>query len=253
MKIEVIGGYGGESVSCRMTCLLINDTIALDAGSLTQGLTIDRQSRVCSILLTHSHIDHTSSLPFFVENVHGRIDEAIDVYASADMIYSIRKHLFNNDVWPDFTRMPNNLLPTVRFRELSAEVPVEIDGVRFTPFTVDHLIPTFGFLIEQGRAAILWSSDTGPTFRLWELANQSLNLKALCVETSFDSSMQEVADISYHLTPRTLQRELRKLERRMPTLLHHLKPSCVEPIRAEIKALKDPDLHFLEQGKTYEF
>ncbi len=24
MKIEVIGGYGGESLGCRMTCLLIS-------------------------------------------------------------------------------------------------------------------------------------------------------------------------------------------------------------------------------------
>ena len=69
MKIEVIGSYGGESLDCRMTCLLINDTIALDAGSLAQGLSIERQARVRSILLTHSHLDHTSALPFFVENV----------------------------------------------------------------------------------------------------------------------------------------------------------------------------------------
>ena len=33
MKIEILGAYGGESPDCSTTCLLINDTIALDAGS----------------------------------------------------------------------------------------------------------------------------------------------------------------------------------------------------------------------------
>lgn len=253
MRIEVLGGYGGESPDCRMTCLLINDSIALDAGSLTQGLSIERQVGVHSILLTHSHIDHTNCLPFFIENVYGKVDRPIDLYASAATIYSIRKYLFNNDTWPDFTRLPNHLLPAVRFHELEKERPLVVDGVSFTPIAVDHLIPTFGFLIEQDGASVLWSSDTGPTTRLWEVANATPNLKAVCLETSFDSSMQDVADVSLHLTPRTLELELRKLRRRVPVLLHHLKPPCLARIHSEVEQLGNPDLSFLEQGKEYRF
>lgn len=252
MKIEVLGSFGGESLDCRMTCLLINDTIALDAGSLAQALSIERQSRVHSIVLTHSHMDHTNALPFFVENVYGVVGEAIDIYASSETTYSIRKHMFNNASWPDFTRMPNNLLPAIRFHELLEEIPVVIDGVKFTPFSVNHAVPTFGFLIEQGNAALLWSSDTGPTHRLWELANQTVKVNAICVETSFDNSMQEIADRSFHLTPMTLRRELAKLDRPFPILLHHLKPPCLSEIRTQIARLKDPNLHYLEQGNTYE-
>ena len=65
------------------------------------------------------------------------------------------------------------------------------------------------------------------------------------------TSMQKVADISFHLTPRTLALELEKLERRLPILLHHLKPPCVEQIRIEVQALNNPDIHYLEDGKTY--
>jgi ribonuclease BN (tRNA processing enzyme) len=251
MKIEVLGTYGGASLGCRMTSLLINDTIALDAGSLAQRLAFERQPGVRTIILTHSHWDHTNSLPFFVENVFDLIDAPIDIYASSATIYSVRRHLFNNDVWPDFSRMPNNLLPAMRFHELQQEVPVIVDSVKLTPFEVDHLVPTLGFLIEEGSESLLWSSDTGPTQRLWELANLSINLKALCVETSFDNSMQNVADISLHLTPQTLASELEKLERRVPILLHHLKPPCIEQIRSEIRQLQNPDLHYLEQGKSY--
>ena len=253
MKIEVIGGYGGESLGCRMTCLLINDTIALDAGSLSQGLSIERQEGVDHILVSHSHMDHTSSIPFFIENVFSRRQRTIDIYSSTATSYAIRKYLFNNATWPDFTRLPNHLLPAVRFCDLEAEVPVELAGVRFTPISVDHPVPTFGFLIEEGGKAVLWSSDTGPTQRLWEVANNTRNLQAVCVDTSFDNSLQEIADVSFHLTPNTLEQELEKLEKKVPILLHHLKPPCVEKIRAEIRQLNNPDIDFLEQGKVYEF
>ena len=166
MLIHVLGGYGGESLDCRMTCLLVNGTIALDAGSLSQALSIERQVRVRSILLSHSHMDHTNSLPFFIENVYGKSEGAIDIHASPATVYALRKYLFNNATWPDFTRLPNHLVPAVRFLEFESEVPVVIDGVKFTPIPVDHLVPTHGFLIEQNGAAVLWSSDTGPTHAL---------------------------------------------------------------------------------------
>jgi ribonuclease BN (tRNA processing enzyme) len=201
MKLETIGIFGGESLDCRMTCVLVNDGIALDAGSLSQALSIERQRAVHSIVLTHSHMDHTNSLPFFIENVFGTLRDAVDVYASPATIYALRKHLFNNDTWPDFTRLPNHLLPSVRFHEVADEAPFTIDGVTFTPIPVDHLVPTYGFLIEHGGSAVLWSSDTGPTRRLWEIANVTPALRAVCVDTSFDNALQRIADLSLHLTP----------------------------------------------------
>ena len=253
MKIEVLGGYGGESLGCRLTCLLINDRIALDAGSLSRALPIERQAEVSSILLSHSHVDHTSSIPFFIENVFGRRQQTIDVYSSSATEYAIRKYLFNNATWPDFTRLPNHLLPAVKFHELQDESPVEIDGVRFTPIPVDHPVPTYGFLIQQHGKAVLWSSDTGPTLRFWQIANSTRNLQAVCIDTSFDNALQEIADVSFHLTPRTLERELEKLEIKVPVLLHHLKPPCVERIQAEVKQLRNPDVAYLEQGRIYTF
>lgn len=252
MKVEILGSFGGESSDCRMTCLLINETVALDAGSLAQVLSIERQQQVQSIVLTHSHMDHTNSLPFFIENVFGKLREAVDIYASSATIYALRRHLFNNDTWPDFTRLPNHLLPVVRFHELEDEVPIVIGGVRFTPIPVTHLVPTYGFLIEHNGAKLLWSSDTGPTQRLWEIANQTKDLKGIWIDTSFDNALQPIADVSGHLTPQTLVREMRKLERRVPVLLHHLKPPCLGKIHDEVRALKNPDLGFVEQGRLYE-
>lgn len=253
MRIEVLGGFGGESQECRLTCLLINDSLALDAGSLSRSLPLDRQPLVRSIVLSHSHMDHTSSLPFFIENVYGLTDQPIDIYASAATIDAVRQHLFNNATWPDFTRLPNALLPSLRFHELQAGVEVSIAGVGLTPIPVHHTVPTFGFLLRGPSSSVLWSSDTGPTDRLWEVANRTHGVKAICLDTSFDNALQRIADISLHLTPHTLEQELRKLQKPIPILLQHLKPPCLARIREEIRALGNPDIDFLEQGKTYDF
>jgi len=253
MEVQVLGAYGGESPECRLTCLLINGSTALDAGSLSQALPIERQAGVRTIVLSHSHMDHTSALPFFIENVFGKTEGAIDLYASAATIYAIRKHLFNNDTWPDFTRLPNHLVPAIRFHEFADEVPFVVEGVSYTPIRVNHVVPTHGFLIQQEGAALLWSSDTGATERLWEIANATANLRAVALETSFDNAYQDLADMSLHLTPQGLASELKKLQRRVPVLVHHLKPAFIEKIRQEIAELGNPDVEFLQQGKTYHF
>ena len=236
MKMEVIGGYGGESLGCRMTCLLINDTIALDAGSLSQALPIDRQAAVDWILLSHSHMDHTSSIPFFIENVFGRRQRTIGIYTSSATQYAIRKYLFNNATWPDFTRLPNHLLPAVKFHELQDEDPVELNGVRFTPIAVDHPVPTHGFLIEQDGKAVLWSSDTGPTLRLWQIANSTRNLQAVCVDTSFDNSLQEIADVSFHLEllQLTFQGLRSQVERDVGDLLQRVVEARIDTDRLQV-------------------
>ena len=253
MKIEVLGANGGESQGYRLTCLLINDTIALDAGSLSQALDIERQVLVDSIVISHSHIDHTSSIPFFIDNVFGRCEKPLDIYTSEATSYTIRRYLFNNATWPDFTRLPNHLEPIVTFHEAQDEKPFEIHGVRFTPIPVAHPVPTHGFLIEHGGKSVIWSSDTGPTQRLWEVANNAKNLQAVMVDTSFNNSLQQIADVSYHLTPATLEQELEKLTPKVPVFLHHLKPACVQEIHNEVRQLKNPDIDFLQQGKIYEF
>lgn len=253
MEIRVLGAFGGESPQCRTTCLLIDGSLALDAGSLSRALSIEEQAKVRSIVLSHSHMDHTASLPFFVENVYGATEGPIHIYASAATIDALRKHLFNNAAWPDFTRLPHDFEAFLVLHPLEPEVPVVIGGVELTPIEVNHPVPTFGFLLRDGGGSVLWSSDTGPTERLWEVANAAADLKAVCVDTSFDNSLQSVADVSLHLTPRTLERELGKLRRRVPILLHHLKPPSIERIREEVRQLANPDIAYLEQDRTYEF
>lgn len=253
MKIEVLGCFGGEAPGCRTTCLLINDSLAIDAGSLAQALPIERQVEVRSVVLTHAHADHTRSLPFFVENVHAAGGEAVDLYASQPTLDCLDRHLFNGACWPDFTGIPDRHTPALRLCPLAVDAPIEVEGVRLTPVAVDHSAGTVGLLIEQAGRAVLWSSDTGPTTALWRKANATPDLQAIWVETSFPDAEQELADLSMHLTPATLRQEIDKLERPIPLLVHHMKPGRIDTIRGELERLAVAGLEPLEQGEIYTF
>jgi ribonuclease BN (tRNA processing enzyme) len=241
----VLGAYGGSTPRHRQTSFLINGTIALDAGALTEALTLEEQSRVRAIVVTHSHMDHVASLPFLVENVFGRTEGPIEVIGTAGVVESLQLHLFNNALWPDFTRIPNHLLPTVRFRVVEPFTPVAIGGLTITAIPVDHTVPTAGYLLQDGTGAVIFSSDTGPTEEIWRIARETPSLRAIFVECSFPDAMAEIADVSRHLTPSRLKDEILKFPPGVPVNLYHMKPPTLPALRAEISALASPRLRLL--------
>jgi ribonuclease BN (tRNA processing enzyme) len=237
-----------------MTSFLINEELALDAGSITQALPLDAQRRIRRIVLTHSHLDHTASIPFLVENTFGEQREALEILVTPQVMQTVKLHLFNNDTWPDFTRIPNDLLPALRLVQVEPRSTFTANGVRLTPIPVRHTVPTHGYLVEENGHAVLFTSDTGPTDEVWDVANRTQNLRAVIVEVSFPSRMQSVADVSLHLTPTTLAKELAKLKRDVAVHLYHLKPAYVDELRQELAATRFPHpVEELRQGDTYKF
>jgi len=236
-----------------MTCFVINSTTALDAGSLTRGLPVEAQRRIRNIVISHAHMDHICALPFLVENVFGASSEALTIHCIKESTIMIRKSIFNNDTWPDFTKIPDRRVPSIQFKEVQREVPFTVDGLTFTPIPVNHIVPTVGYLVEDEGRGVIYTSDTGPTERIWEVANAHPDLKAVIIETSFDNSLEKVAILSKHFTPSMLKEELKKLKKDVPVYLYHLKPPYIKKMMKEIDALGDPRIHYLIQDKTYTF
>lgn len=254
MDWQVLGSFGGSSPECRMTSFLINGELALDAGSITQALSIEAQHRIKHIVVTHSHLDHTASIPFLVENTFTNRREALEILVTPQVLHTLKRHLFNNDTWPDFTRIPDDFGPALRLTEVEPRRSFEVSGVRLTPVPVRHTVPTHGYLVTDHSGSVLFTSDTGPTEEVWALANATPGLRAVIAEVSFPSRMQHVADISLHLTPRTLAEELVKLERDVPVYLYHLKPPYLDELRAELaRTTFNHAVEELRQGETYSF
>jgi ribonuclease BN (tRNA processing enzyme) len=235
-----------------MTTFLLNETTALDAGALTQVLSIAEQRAVDRVIVTHAHFDHVATLPFLFENVFGR-RKPIEIAAPAPVLSALRRHLFNDALWPDFTRLPSRRRATVRLRTIRRAESYRASGLSVRAVAVSHIVPTYGYLVSSGSASVLFSGDTGPTRALWKLADSAKNLKAIFLEVSFSDAQEEIARASKHLIPRQIPDELAKTSRNVPVYLYHLKPPSEAAIRREVKALKNPRLRFVEQDQVLVF
>jgi len=255
LRIKVLGCYGGQLLGFRLTSLLVNDSILLDAGSPTEALSLEEQHGIRHICLSHTHLDHIKDIAFIADNrslkrLGGNLDNrTITVHSLAANNLVLKQHFLNNLVWPDFTLIPNSEDAILKLNDIEPETPFEIDGVRVTAITVNHPVPCTGFLLEQDNKQVIYTADTGNTDRIWEIANSQPNLKAVIMDCSFPNAYQHLADLSGHLTPNGMKQDLKKFEQlgSVPVYLYHMKPESLNIMTAEVEALDIPHLRMLTQ------
>ena len=252
LRVRVLGPYGGSAPNRRMTTFLLNETTSLDAGALTPMLSIEEQQRILRVIVTHAHFDHVATLPFFLENVFAR-RRPTEIVAPEPVLAPLRRHLFNDALWPDFSKLPSKHTASVRFRPIRSGAVFRADGLSFLPVPVSHIVPAYGYRVSYPGGAILFSGDTGPTQRLWEVANRTRDLKAIFLEVSFSDAQESIARAAKHLTPKMLPAEIAKTRQEVPIYLYHMKPPALPAIAREVRALKNPRLRILRGEETLVF
>lgn len=244
MDLRVVGCHGGETPKHRTSAFVLDERLTLDAGSLTSVLDLKSQMRLEACLISHAHLDHIRDLATIADNRCQADAEPLLVGATRPTIDALKKHFFNNIIWPDFSEIPSRERPAIQFVEMTPEVPVELAGYKVRAIEVSHTIDTCGFIVEGDRGALAYSGDTGPTDRLWEILNETPNLKALLLEVSFPDREQKLATVSGHHTPQTLIEDLKKLvnPKDVPTLLYHIKPVFQREVEQQCAKLKGVNL-----------
>lgn len=253
MRVKVLGCHGGELPGCRTTCLLIDGHVAIDAGALTSTLHLEELLKVDNIFLTHSHFDHVKDVPLMADLIVGRRQEPVRIRGLADTTETLAAHIFNDKLWPDFTKLPTPEEPTMALVSFEPNETIQVRDLAITAVSVAHPVDSVGFIIEQGERSIVISGDTGPTQLFWDAVNRRNDSVALFIELSFPNRMQWLADLSGHFTPQTLAVELEKIHSDAPVYLYHLKPAFLDELRAEVAALGNPRLRILELDDEFEF
>jgi len=251
MEIKALGCYGGNDRNHGLTSFLINGSIAIDAGAITNALSFNEQQQIDHLIISHIHFDHICGLPFLIDNQFGSRTEPLTIYATAGVIKQLRQHVLNDICWPDFSVLPSREEPSIIYREVLPGEKFTIEDLEFLPVLVDHLVPAIGLIVSNGEKRWACSGDTGVTKQIWQIINDLPAMDLVFVECSFPNRLRSLAEDSRHLTPETVFSQLKGLNKRPPVYLYHCKPIYFEEVHQEIAELDYPSIEMLQQGAVF--
>jgi ribonuclease BN (tRNA processing enzyme) len=234
MKLTVLGCSGGIGGDLRTTAMLVDHDVLIDAGTGVGDLSVNELAQIDHIFVTHSHMDHVTSIPFLIDTVGWLRQKPITVYATGETRAILHEHLFNWKLWPDFAQIPSAETPVLRFRTIELDVPVVLGGRVITAVPANHVVPAVGYQINSGQASLVFTGDTTTNDALWERVNAIDNLRYLIIETALSDREHPLAIASKHLCPSLLADELAKLTSFPEIFITHLKPREADVIMEEI-------------------
>jgi len=256
MRVELLNSSVPPSDLQFLVSFLVNDEVAVDAGSLGLLADLQRQQRVKHVFITHEHQDHIATLPIFLENVYEPGPDCVEVLASRECLDFLHADMFNGRVWPDFiglSQPENAFVSTTAIEPLR---PVVRAGLTITPVPVSHGIDTLGLVVDDGRSAVAFPSDTGPTDQFWRHLATIDHLKAVFLEVSFPQSHGDLAAMTGHLSPATFAAEVAKLpnsvSRGVRFIVVHRKARYTAAIAGELAALGLANMELVKPGHVYE-
>lgn len=234
--------------------MLLDNDVLIDAGTGVGTLSMDELIRIDHIFVTHAHLDHVACIPFLVDTVGAARARPITIHALQATLDSLREHLFNWQLWPDFTKIPTSNSPYMCYEALSLGKTIDLDGRKITPLPANHVIPAVGYQLDSGQASLVLTGDTTINDALWPIVNRIKNLKYLIIESAFCNQERDIALKSKHLCPDLLAAELEKLERSAEIWITHLKPGEAEVTMREIQqGIARLNPRQLENNQLFEF
>ncbi len=237
MDIRILGAHNCESQSSRLISLLIDEVLAIDAGSLTSSLSLPAQQKLKAVLITHQHYDHVRDVPAIAMNFFLQ-GATINIYSLPSVYDILSTHLLDGKLYPNFLEKPQNN-PAIRFTIIEPGKLEVIEDYSILAVPVNHLIPTVGYQVTSSDGkSVFYTADTGPGLAgCWQHISPNL----LIVEVTAPNRYEQFAKEKGHLTPSLLKQELigfRELKDYLPPVVTvHMNPGLEKEIEAEIAAV----------------
>lgn len=258
MKIELLPSTLDDPAAAtrgqHLTCFILDDRVALDAGSLAFSINAIQREQIRDVVLTHAHLDHVAGLPMFVDDLFADLSEPIRVHATAEVIEVLERDIFNWSVYPRFSELGNEHGRVIEYRTFANGVDFDAGHLRFSPVAVNHLVPASGFIVDDGKSAVAVTGDTSTMVNFWSDAAARVNLKAIMIECAFPDELSGIAERSHHMTPSLVEREVAKLGfSECPIYVVNIKPMYRNQVMAQLSRLNNDRLNILDVGRPYFF
>ncbi len=252
MDLKVLGCSGGVGGQLRTTTLLIDDDVLIDAGTGLGDLNLQAMASIRHIFLTHSHLDHITSIPFLVDTLFDTIKDPIIIHGLAATIDALKTHIFNNVIWPDFSHLPNSDNPVMRYQVMQPGEIVELNNRKIEMIEVNHIVPGVGYRVESETGAFAFSGDTTTNDTFWAALNKHDKLDLLIVESAFTNKDVTLCHLSGHYCAELLGPDVAKLKHQPAIYISHNKPGAEGQIFNECqKAITTQSIHPLSAGHSF--
>src|SRR5215470_435241 len=98
MKIRVLGAFGSEGLGQRPSAFLVDESLLIDAGTVTGALTVAEQLEIHHALVSHTHLDHIVGLAFLTETLalSSGVPASVTVAGLPRVVDALRTGVFNN-------------------------------------------------------------------------------------------------------------------------------------------------------------
>jgi len=237
LDITFLGAHSCETKTSRMTSILIDDVLAIDAGGLTSSLSFEEQKQLEVVLLTHHHYDHVRDLPVLARNL--LLQQSNVILCSTQTVRdALASHLLDGDLYRDFLAWPPEK-PTFTFSIINPYETITIAGYTVTALPSNHSVPAVGYYIVSPEGKnLFYTADTGPTLAgYWEKVSPDLLITEITAPDRYIDFCEKLG----HLNPGLLQVELdnfRKIKGYLPKVVTvHINPMHEEEIGAQVAAL----------------
>lgn len=258
MKLQMlpstIDENGQASERQHLLSIVIDDSVAIDAGCLAFSCTDIHRKQVRDVVLTHTHLDHIAGLPLFIDDLFAALTDPIRIHATREMIDILERDIFNWSIYPRFSELTNEHGQVIEYCEFERGATFNVKHLSFASVAVNHKVSASGYIVSDGSVSIAITGDTAETDDIWNRCNSVSNLKAVLIECAFPDELDKLAAVSDHLTPRRLTIELEKLhDRDVPVFIINIKPMYRETVIGQIRKADLKQIEILEVGKIYEF
>lgn len=258
MKLQLLPStfdeHGTASPRQHLSCFVIDDAVAIDAGSLAMAASTNQRNQIRDVVLTHAHLDHIAGLPLFVDDLFAKLEQPICVHAEREVIETLEHDVFNWAIYPRFSELENDNGAVMKYQQIEAGAEFSVKHLHFKSISVNHRVKTVGFVVSDGEMKFALSGDTAEMDDFWKVVNGEENLSVLLIECAFPNELEELAQVSHHLTPKRLQKELEKFNQTECAIyVVNIKPMYRDEVVRQIEELKIKNLQILEVGQVYEW
>jgi len=161
VEIQILGAHQLELKGARLTSLLIDGVLVVDAGGLTSALSLPEQKKIKTVLLTHHHFDHTRDLVTLAANAAYYWRGQLIVYALRYTLDIVTTCLLDGKIYADFLKYPSKEKPTLILEAIEPHSRKTIAGYDILAVPVKHSVPAVGYQITSSAGkSLFYTGDT---------------------------------------------------------------------------------------------